>query len=127
MEKAAAREGFGETPVVEGALSLETGHRRVDLVLGMTGPLQGTTYLGLGVVAPGQPRQGPPVGGKGGRSGRLAWQELLHPRAVPSPYSTSKDCIVFSISSAAMSEVLWTPWILSLNSSGLLARRRASS
>jgi hypothetical protein len=43
------------------------------------------------------------------------------------PYSMSKDCIVFSISSAAMSEVDWMPWIFSLNSSGFDARRSASS
>src|SRR5687768_4725494 len=52
------------------------------------------------------------------------------PRRSGSPsahYSMSKLWIVFSISSAAMSEVDWMPWILSLNSSGLLARRRASS
>ena len=42
-------------------------------------------------------------------------------------YSMSNDCMVRSISSAAMSELDWMPWILSLNSSGLLARRRASS
>jgi hypothetical protein len=39
----------------------------------------------------------------------------------------SNDCIVFSISSAAMSEVDWMPWIFSLNSSGFDARRSASS
>ncbi len=47
--------------------------------------------------------------------------------SVRAGYSRSKDCMVFSISSAAMSEVDWMPWILSLNSSGLLARRSASS
>jgi len=31
----------------------------------------------------------------------------------------SNDGIVFSISSAAMSDVDWMPWIFSLNSSGL--------
>ena len=53
---------------------------------------------------------------------RRAW-----PARRPAGHSRSNDCIVFSISSAAMSEVDWMPWILSLNSSGLLARRSASS
>ena len=70
------------------------------------------------------------VGGLDGRcgpGGRRAEEEQEQAGCRLRLYSMSNDCIVFSISSAAMSEVDWMPWIFSLNSSGLLARRRASS
>ena len=78
---------------------------------------EGPAHLLLGMIAARQAAQRVHVRGSFGivRRGRSP----LH--------SKSKLCIVFSISSAAMSEVDWMPWIFSLNSSGLLARRSASS
>ena len=121
VRHAAAGEALGEAGVVEVALAPQALERGLDLRPSSWPALeQRPPQLRVGVVAAGQAPRSPadrPSGG--GRLCRAAGHALL--------LSRSKDCIVFSISSAAMSEVDWMPWILSLNSSGLLARRRASS
>jgi hypothetical protein len=105
---AAGGEPRREALVVEEVLAAEAADGRLRLVLTVSGPEQSAPHLLLSVVPTSEAPHGALVG-------------------VRARYSRSKDCIVFSISSAAMSEVDWIPWIFSLNSSGLLARRSASS
>lgn len=112
----AAGEAFRITPIVQVTFAAESLQGGLDLVFfGPPAKQRGPEFL-LRAVPPGQKPQGAAVGGGGGLGTRAGDR-----------YSVSKDCMVFSISSAAMSEVDWMPWIFSLNSSGLLARRSASS
>ena len=117
MRQPAAGEPLGVPSIVEATLATQPADRRLDVLVRMALPTQRLPDFLLRMVPPRQANERPPVG---------------VPVLPPDPragdgYSMSNDCIVFSISSAAMSEVDWMPWIFSLNSSGLLARRRASS
>lgn len=112
----AAGEALRITPIVQVASVAEPLQGGLDLVSAGAPAKQRAPELLLRAVPPGQQPQGAAVGGGGGLGSRAGDR-----------YSVSKDCMVFSISSAAMSEVDWMPWIFSLNSSGLLARRSASS
>ena len=121
MRQAAPGEALGEAGVVEVALSAQSRSRAASTSSLVVAPRdEGPPQLRHRVVPPGEPSERPLVG---------AWGAAPPERcAACARYcSRSKDCIVRSISSAAMSEVDWMPWILSLNSSGLLARRSASS
>ena len=117
-ETANGETGPGETLritlIVQIPFAAELLQGGLDLVPAGAPPKQRAPELLLRAVSLGQEPQGAVIGGE------------LGSRAADR-YSTSKDCMVFSISSAAMSEVDWMPWIFSLNSSGLLARRSASS
>ena len=119
VSHAAAGEALGEPGVVQVSLAPQALERLLDLGRLVIPLEQRPAQLRHGVVPAGQAPDRPLVR-RGGRRRRRA--------AGHAPYcSRSKDCIVLSISSAAMSEEDWMPWILSLNSSGLLARRSASS
>lgn len=117
MRQTAPGETRGVRPVMEVAFRVQPADRRLDFRFRMAFALQRPPDLLLRMVPPSQSRERPLVGAPA--------RPPLGPRA--DGYSMSNDCIVFSISSAAMSEVDWMPWIFSLNSSGLLARRNASS
>ena len=119
MGEAAAGEPLREAAVVEVAVLAQPLEGRLDLLRVVPPREQRLPHLGHGMVPAGEAAQRSLVRrGRGeGRGG------AGHARYC----SRSKDCMVRSISSAAMSDADWMPWILSLNSSGLLARRSASS
>src|SRR5262245_22112469 len=127
----APREALREARVVEVALPAQPLDRRVDLLGGVPALAERLHELRLRVVPPREAPERARVGRRLGLGDRLLSHSRPRRPAVrrgsAAQLSRSNDCIVFSISSAAMSEVDWMPWILSLNSSGLLARRSASS
>ena len=115
----ATGEALGEPGVVEVSLASQPLERGFDLGRLVTSLDERPAQLRHGMVPAGEAPKRPLVG----RGGRRRQGASGH-----GPYcSRSKDCMVRSISSVAMSEADWMPWILSLNSSGLLARRSASS
>ncbi len=114
----AAGETLGVAGIVQVAFPDQAQDDLVDLGRLVSAIEEGPAQLRHAVIAPGQAPDRALVGVR-----RDCRPSVRHPGYC----SRSKDCIVRSISSAAMSEADWMPWILSLNSSGLLARRRASS